>query len=114
MTIKILEMDTYTYHGHSMSDPGSTYRTRDEISSVRQEHDPVERIRKLVLSHGLATEKELKYDVFMLNLQKPKRFSSPHTPAFFFMKVRIFFSFGPTEGCVVDFQVRRFYSRGFV
>ncbi|KAJ7943568.1 Pyruvate dehydrogenase E1 component subunit alpha [Quillaja saponaria] len=56
----ILEMDTYRYHGHSMSDPGSTYRTRDEISGVRQERDPVERIRKLVLSHDIATEKELK------------------------------------------------------
>lgn len=56
----ILEMDTYRYHGHSMSDPGSTYRTRDEISGVRQERDPLERIRKLVLSHDLATEKELK------------------------------------------------------
>ncbi|KAJ0094120.1 hypothetical protein Patl1_16265 [Pistacia atlantica] len=56
----ILEMDTYRYHGHSMSDPGSTYRTRDEISGVRQERDPIERIRKLVLSHDLATEKELK------------------------------------------------------
>ncbi|KAG8498455.1 hypothetical protein CXB51_004948 [Gossypium anomalum] len=56
----ILEMDTYRYHGHSMSDPGSTYRTRDEITGVRQERDPVERIRKLILSHDLATEKELK------------------------------------------------------
>ncbi|KAK3443099.1 pyruvate dehydrogenase E1 component subunit alpha-1, mitochondrial [Eucalyptus grandis] len=56
----ILEMDTYRYHGHSMSDPGSTYRTRDEISGVRQERDPIERIRKLVLSLDLATEKELK------------------------------------------------------
>ncbi|KAL2496230.1 Pyruvate dehydrogenase E1 component subunit alpha mitochondrial-like [Forsythia ovata] len=53
----ILEMDTYMYHGHSISDPGSTYHTRDQISS---EHDPVGRIRKLVLSHDLATEKELK------------------------------------------------------
>ncbi|GAB2214161.1 hypothetical protein Droror1_Dr00018501 [Drosera rotundifolia] len=56
----ILEMDTYRYHGHSMSDPGSTYRTRDEISGIRQERDPVERVRKLILAHDLATEKELK------------------------------------------------------
>ncbi|CAH1414299.1 unnamed protein product [Lactuca virosa] len=56
----ILEMDTYRYHGHSMSDPGSTYRTRDEISGVRQERDPIERIRKLILAHDIANEKELK------------------------------------------------------
>lgn len=56
----ILEMDTYRYHGHSMSDPGSTYRTRDEISGVRQERDPVERVRKLLLAYDIANEKELK------------------------------------------------------
>ncbi|CAL9210818.1 unnamed protein product [Musa hybrid cultivar] len=56
----ILEMDTYRYHGHSMSDPGSTYRTRDEITGVRQERDPIERIRKLILSNEVATASELK------------------------------------------------------
>ncbi|CAL9087951.1 unnamed protein product, partial [Musa textilis] len=53
----ILEMDTYMYHGHSMSDPGSTYRIRDEITGER---DPIERVRKLILSNELATASELK------------------------------------------------------
>lgn len=56
----ILEMDTYRYHGHSMSDPGSTYRTRDEISSMRTQRDPIEHIRKLLLSHELIDPAELK------------------------------------------------------
>lgn len=56
----IIEMDTYRYHGHSMSDPGSTYRTRDEIANVRQKRDPVEHVRKLLLDHGLADAAELK------------------------------------------------------
>eukprot|EP00897_Mesotaenium_endlicherianum_P001722 jgi/Mesen1/1578/ME000134S00691 len=56
----VLEMDTYRYHGHSMSDPGSTYRTRDEISGVRQERDPVERIRKLLLALEIMTVADIK------------------------------------------------------
>eukprot|EP00878_Enallax_costatus_P014023 GHUV01014665.1.p1 GENE.GHUV01014665.1~~GHUV01014665.1.p1 ORF type:complete len:357 (+),score=98.97 GHUV01014665.1:412-1482(+) len=65
----ILEMDTYRYHGHSMSDPGSTYRTRDEISTMRQERDPVERVRKLLVAKGYdaaqikAIEKSVKKEV---------------------------------------------------
>ncbi len=56
----VMEADTYRYHGHSMSDPGSTYRTRDEISSMRQLRDPVEHVRKLLTENNLIESSELK------------------------------------------------------
>ncbi len=52
--------DTYRYHGHSISDPGSTYRTRDEIQGIRRARDPIDHVRTLLLEHDFADAGELK------------------------------------------------------
>ena len=55
----ILEALTYRYRGHSMSDPAK-YRTRDEVQHVREERDPIDRLRKLMLDEGVADEDTFK------------------------------------------------------
>jgi len=55
----ILEMLTYRYRGHSMSDPAK-YRTREEVNRVRAEKDPIEQSRARILTQSLASEDELK------------------------------------------------------
>jgi pyruvate dehydrogenase E1 component alpha subunit len=55
----ILEMMTYRYRGHSMSDPGK-YRTKEEVARMRQEHDPIDRLRQRLLDDGFADEAALK------------------------------------------------------
>ena len=55
----ILEMMTYRYRGHSMSDPAK-YRTREEVQKMRDERDAIEHVRELLLTGKHATEEELK------------------------------------------------------
>ncbi|MDF1668672.1 MAG: pyruvate dehydrogenase (acetyl-transferring) E1 component subunit alpha [Roseovarius sp.] len=55
----ILEVKTYRYRGHSMSDPAK-YRTREEVQKIREEKDAIEHVRDLLLQGKHATEDDLK------------------------------------------------------
>lgn len=55
----ILEIKTYRYRGHSMSDPAK-YRTREEVQEMREKRDAIENVRQLLLTGGHATEDDLK------------------------------------------------------
>jgi pyruvate dehydrogenase E1 component alpha subunit len=56
---KILELLTYRYRGHSMSDPAK-YRTREEVQEMREHRDPMELLRNRLLAPGRASEADLK------------------------------------------------------
>jgi pyruvate dehydrogenase E1 component alpha subunit len=55
----LLEMKTYRYRGHSMSDPAK-YRSKDEVDKMRNERDPIENVRERLLSNKWASEEDLK------------------------------------------------------
>ena len=55
----ILEMNTYRYRGHSMSDPAK-YRTRDEVNKIKEERDPIDNLRSYLISNNISTDSELK------------------------------------------------------
>ncbi|WP_421878828.1 pyruvate dehydrogenase (acetyl-transferring) E1 component subunit alpha [Pacificispira sp.] len=55
----ILEMKTYRYRGHSMSDPAK-YRSKEEVNKVRSTSDPIDRVKALLIDGGHASEDDLK------------------------------------------------------
>jgi pyruvate dehydrogenase E1 component alpha subunit len=55
----LLEVKTYRYRGHSMSDPG-LYRSKEEVNDYKEHHDPIESLKDLILSSRFAEEEELK------------------------------------------------------
>lgn len=56
----VMEMETYRYHGHSMSDPDTTYRDREEIADTRKNLDPIGTFKDRIESAGWATAPEMK------------------------------------------------------
>ncbi len=62
----ILEMKTYRYRGHSMSDPAK-YRSKEEVEEIKEKRDPIENLRKIIISENHVREEELK------NLEKQIR-----------------------------------------
>ena len=54
----ILEMDTYRYRGHSMSDP-ATYRSKEEVNCKKENEDPIDNLRKFILEGNIASEAEI-------------------------------------------------------
>ena len=59
-----LEADTYRYHGHSMSDPGLSYRSREEVSDVRKQRDPISFLKSIIFESKACTKEEI--EVFFL------------------------------------------------
>ena len=55
----VLEAMTYRYRGHSMSDPAK-YRTKEEVQEMRERHDPIDLLRKVITDQAAAKEDDFK------------------------------------------------------
>jgi len=56
----VMDLATYRYHGHSMSDPGTSYRTREQIQEVRSKRDPIGGFKDRIIACELVTAEEIK------------------------------------------------------
>ncbi len=54
----LIEVETYRYRGHSMSDPAK-YRSKEEVDKYKKEHDPINNMREYLLKHKLANQADL-------------------------------------------------------
>ncbi|WP_455482317.1 pyruvate dehydrogenase (acetyl-transferring) E1 component subunit alpha [Bartonella sp. B35(2025)] len=55
----ILDMQTYRYRGHSMSDPAK-YRSKEEVQKIKEDYDPIDQVKNRILQQGWASEDDLK------------------------------------------------------
>jgi pyruvate dehydrogenase E1 component alpha subunit len=75
----ILEMQTYRYRGHSMSDPAK-YRTREEVEKVRHDSDPIEQVRNRLLSAKMSEDELKKIDAEVREIVNAAADFAQHDP----------------------------------
>src|SRR6188472_556252 len=75
----ILEMLTYRYRGHSMSDPAK-YRTREEVDKVRHDQDPIEQVRNRLLAAKMSEEELKKIDAEVREIVNASADFAQHDP----------------------------------
>jgi len=55
----VIELETFRYFGHSMSDPGIIYRAREEINDYKKNKDCITKIENIILENSIKTQKQL-------------------------------------------------------
>ncbi|OXU26419.1 hypothetical protein TSAR_014899 [Trichomalopsis sarcophagae] len=55
----VIEVTTYRYFGHSMSDPGTSYRTREEVKAIQEKHDPIKNFTTLLEEKNLKSKEDI-------------------------------------------------------